>query len=224
MKPKEVFLNGCNEISKAFIEYGFKPLKKGQLLKKISEDKDMVYEIYFQTSQRNWSGSVAVWPRCSIYSIKLKEWELEHTERKEPNGLIYGQSIGYISPYKCFKEYDIAGATFEKIIQNIIKDIKLYMIPLFDIFNNKNDAIDFLKNKGTQFNKWTEKSLLPMPFMICFGGKETAEIFLQDFIGSCSYAGKIKNYYKKLVENEDEQPGFVDGSIIEIAYRNGVKI
>jgi hypothetical protein len=53
-----------------------------------------------------------------------------------------------------------------------------------------------------QFNKWTGKSLYPMTLMIYFGGKEAAEIFLKDFIESCKYGKRIKNYYMKLMENE----------------------
>jgi len=88
MKPKEIFLTGCNEIAKAFIEYGFKPLKKGQLLKRI--DKDMVYDIYFQSSQRNYSANVSILPQFSIYSKELKKWEMLHTKNEKSNGLIYG--------------------------------------------------------------------------------------------------------------------------------------
>jgi hypothetical protein len=224
MKPKEIFLNGCNEIAKAFIEDGFKPLKKGQLLHKKSSDNDIVYEIYFQTSQRNWSGSVAVWPHCSIYSNELKKWETEHTEKEKPDGLIYHNTIGHISPYNCFKEYDLAGVSFEKTIFEIIKDIKLYIIPIFEIFTSKNKAVEYLRNNGTQFNKWTKKSLDPMAFMIYFGGEETAGIFLKDFVESCKYGKSIKNYYMKLMENGNEAADFLEGNIIKMAYKNRIKI
>jgi hypothetical protein len=224
MKPKEVFLNGCNEISKAFIEYGFNPLKKGQLLRKKSVENDMVHEIYFQTSQRNWAGSVVVLPCCSVYSNELKKWEIENTKNKNAAGLIYSNTMGYTSPYKCFKEYNLAGAAFEKIVLDIIRDIKLYFIPIFDIFSDRISAIEYLKNNGTQFNKWTEKTLHPLAFMIYFGGKETAEIFLKDYIESCKHGKRIKNYYNKLMENENESADFLEGHLIKIAYKNGIKI
>ena len=38
MKPRKVLLDGCNEIAKALVEYGFKPLEKGRRLKKIGND------------------------------------------------------------------------------------------------------------------------------------------------------------------------------------------
>jgi TfoX/Sxy family transcriptional regulator of competence genes len=87
MKPNEVFLKGCGEIAEAFVEHGFKPLKKGQLLKKISLDKDITFEIYFQTSHRNYSANVSIMPQFSIYSNELKEWEITQT-KNEKSGLI----------------------------------------------------------------------------------------------------------------------------------------
>ena len=52
MKPREIFLTGCNEIAKAFME--FKSSRKGQLLRKYSEKmKIFFYEIYFHTIHIN---------------------------------------------------------------------------------------------------------------------------------------------------------------------------
>jgi hypothetical protein len=227
VKPKELFVNGCNEIAKAFIEYGFKPLKQGQLLKKISDDKDMVFEIYFQTSQRNYSASVSIMPQFSIYSNKLKEWEILQTKNEKSNGLIYYNSIGYVSNYKCFKEWNFAGAAFDKYVQEIIRDIKLYIIPIINIFENKTDAIEYIKTNGTQFNKWTEKSLSPMGFMICFGGKETAEIFLRNYIETEKLGKKVKGFYKELGTKENIDINyieFVGAKEIKLAFINGIKI
>jgi hypothetical protein len=225
MKPKEIFINGCNEIAKAFIGNGFKPLKNGQLLRKISIEKDIFSEIYFQTSQRNYSASVAIIPHISIYSKKLKEWEIEQTENEKSSGLIYHNTIGYISPYNCRKEWNLAGLTFDKNIQTIIKDIGLYIIPVINIFENKTNALEYLKINGTQFNKWTEKSLLALNFMICFGGKEMAEIFLKDYLKSCKYGNRIKHFYRELKENENINSGdFMEWEKIRIAYKNGIEI
>ena len=104
MKPNEVFLNGCNEIAKAFVEY--KPLKKWQLLKKYSDDKDIYYEIYFETSCKNYSASVSIRPKIFIYSKELKKWEIEQTKNEYSEGLIYYNQIGYISPYNSYKRME----------------------------------------------------------------------------------------------------------------------
>ncbi|MHC6204042.1 DUF4304 domain-containing protein [Breznakiellaceae bacterium SP9] len=227
MKPKEIFINGCSEIIKAFAGYGFKPLKKGQLLKKISADNDIYSEIYFQTSDRNNSAYVSVFPHLSIYSNELKKWKIEPMKNETSDGLIYRNSIGYISPYNTFKEWNLAGATFNQSIQEIIRDINLYIIPIIDIFDNKTNAIEYLKTNGTQFNKWTKKSLDPMDFMICFGGKETAEIFLKDYIKSDKFGNRVKGFYKELETKENIDVNyieFVGANKIKIAFINGIKI
>jgi hypothetical protein len=227
MKPKEVFLNGCNEIAKVFTEDGFKPLKKGQLLKKISDDKDIIFEIYFQTSHLNYSASVSIMPQFTIYSNELKKWKILQTKNEKSDGLIYCDSIGYVSPYKCFKKWNLAGATFEKSIQEIIRDIQLYIIPIVNIFENKTNAIEYIKTNGTQFNKWTEKSLSPMGFMIYWGGKETAEIFLKNYIETENLGGKIKEFYKELGTKESIDVNyreFVGANEIKLAFINGIKI
>jgi hypothetical protein len=227
MKPKEVFINGCAKIAKAFVENGFKPLKKGQILKKISIENDIYSEIYFQTSQRNYSASVSIMPHISIYSTKLKKWETEQRKNEKSSGLIYYNSIGYISPYNCFKEWNLAGLSFDKNIQEIIRDINLYIIPIINIFDNKINAIEYLKTNGTQFNKWTKKSLLPMAFMICFGGKETAEIFLKDYIKSDKLGNRVNGFYKELETKEDINVNYVEfvgADKIKLAFINGIKI
>lgn len=65
MDTRIVFLNACNEIA-AQLE-GFKTLEKGQRLKKISMDKDISFEIYFQSSFRNDSSSIQILPHINIF-------------------------------------------------------------------------------------------------------------------------------------------------------------
>ena len=50
MKSKEIFLNACNEITRVFIDKGFKP-KKGQLFKKYPFIK-IFFLIYIQNRER----------------------------------------------------------------------------------------------------------------------------------------------------------------------------
>jgi hypothetical protein len=224
MKPKEIFLNGCNEIAKAFIGYGFKALKNGQLLRKVSSDNDINYEIYFQSSRYNSMASITVWPHFSISSKKLKKWKIEQADNENTNGLIYGTQIGYLSPHNKFKEWNLAGATFHKNVQEIISVIELYVVPIIKLFEDRNGVIDYLKTNGTQFNKWVKKSLTPLDFLIFFCGKEVAEIFLNDFIKSCKYGGRIKHYYNELMENENVVADFLEADSLKIAFKNGVKI
>ena len=70
MTPREIFLNGCNEIAANFAD--FKPTQKGQKLSKKSADKDVWFEIYFQSNMHNHKGSVEILPHVAIYCKSLK--------------------------------------------------------------------------------------------------------------------------------------------------------
>ena len=61
MSPREIFLNGCAEIAANFAY--FKPTQKGQKLTKLASDKEILFEIYFGSSMRNYSGSVSILPQ-----------------------------------------------------------------------------------------------------------------------------------------------------------------
>ena len=71
MSPREIFLNGCNEIAANFTD--FKPTQKGQKLTKLASDKEILFEIYFGSSMRNYSGSVSILPQIAIYCKRLKK-------------------------------------------------------------------------------------------------------------------------------------------------------
>lgn len=63
-EPKDI-LNGCAEIAANFAY--FKPTQKGQKLTKLASDREILFEIYFGSSMRNYSGSVSILPQIAIY-------------------------------------------------------------------------------------------------------------------------------------------------------------
>jgi hypothetical protein len=227
MKPREIFINACGEIAKQLQEFGFKPTQKGQTLKRMSADKDMTFEIYFQASHRNYSASVEIMPHISIYSKRLKEWLFEITKNPNENGLAYANNIGYISPYKTYKSWNLAGLSYSKSIEEITEKLKTCALPIFELFEDKTKAVEFLKNNGTQFNKWTENSLWALPFMICFAEKAEAEKYFNDFIKNCTFGGRIKHFYKELENMQDidlKYSEFYHANLVKLAFVSGLEI
>jgi len=225
MDTRTIFLNACNEIATQLD--GFKTLEKGQRLKKVSLDKDIYLEIYFQSSFRNDSSSIKLLPHISIYSKILKKWQIEQTKNEYSQGLIFGNQIGYLTPYNNWKEWNLAGLSYEKSIIEITENIEKYILPIFEIFNSKKIAIEFLKNNGTKFNQWSEDSISPLDFFLCFSEKDTTEFFLNNFVNSCPYRGKILKLYEKLeTENKIDlnYSEFHGANTIKLAYMNGLKI
>jgi hypothetical protein len=232
MKQKEVFLDGCHEISKAFEEHGFKPIQKGQKLRKIADDKDMFYEIYFSSSvERNNSDYVKIEPNLWIFSKKLKIWIIEQTKNEHNNGIICTEKIRTPEAPKRIKEWNLAGEGFDNAVNEIVNAIEEYFVPIIEIFKDKITAIEYLKKNGTKFNEWAERTLLPMAFMIHFGGKEAAEIFLKDYIENknSNVKEKITNLYSELSKMKRNDikinfSEFVGAGDIKLAFVNGIKI
>lgn len=225
MDTRTIFLNACNEIANQL--EGFKAFEKGQILKKSSADKDLYFEIYFQSSFRNESSSIQILPHINIYSKILKKWQVEHTKNEYSQGLIFGNQIGYITPFNNWKEWNLAGLSYEKSIAEITENIQQHVFPIFDIFNSKEKAIEFLKNNGTQFNEWGEPSLLSLDFLLCFSEQETAELFLNNFVSHCPYKSKIIKLYETLETEshiELNHSEFFGADKIKLAFVKGLKI
>jgi hypothetical protein len=225
METKVIFLNACNEICNKLDN--FKSLQKGQTLKRVAQDKDIFFEIYFQTSYRNNKSYIQVLPHINIYSKQLKKWCVKQTQNEYSSGIIFGGQLGQLTPYNQWKEWNIAGMNYNKSIMEISDNIQKHINPIFDIFNQKDKAIDFLTNSGTKFNLWAENVLTPLDFMLCFADKQRSEIFFNNFIDNCNYKGKIISLYQTLPKETNidlNYSEFVFADRIKLAFVNGLKI
>lgn len=225
MDSKTIFLQACNEISNNLV--GFKVFEKGQRIRKVSPDKDIYFEIYFQSSSKNNPSYIQILPHIHIFSKSLKKWQIQHTKNEYAQGLIYGEQIGYLTPYKNWKEWNLAGLSFDNSIIEIVEQIEQHIIPIFELFNSKEKAIDFFRNNGTKFNAWSEHSIVPLDFLLCFSEKETSEKFLNDFIHYCSYKDKIRRLYQQLEKEMDinlNYSEFIGANKIKLAFINDLKI
>jgi hypothetical protein len=225
MDPRTIFLEACNDISNKL--GGFKVFEKGQRLRKSSTDKDLYFEIYFQSSSKNNSSHIQILPHVYIFSKALKKWQIEHTDNEYAQGLIFGEQIGHLTPYKNWKEWNIAGLDHDKTLNEITEQIKQHVLPIFDLFDSKEKAIDFLKTNGPKFNTWCEYSLLPLDFLLCFSEKETAEQFFNHFIDQCLYKKKIFKLYQELESDKKidlNYSEFIGANKVKLAFTNGLKI
>ncbi|WP_336021068.1 hypothetical protein [Fusobacterium polymorphum] len=84
MKPRELCESTWKEIANNFLD--FKATKKGQNLKKISKNKDIIFEISFQSNRYNYSSSVRFSVHFLIQSKLMKKENIN-------NGLIYGGEL-----------------------------------------------------------------------------------------------------------------------------------
>jgi hypothetical protein len=225
METKEIFLNACNEICKKLDN--FKSLQKGQILKKIAQDKDIFFEIYFQSSFRNDKSYITIIPHINIYSKQLKKWRAEQTQNEYSSGIIFGGQLGQLTPFNQWKEWNVAGMNYEKSVLEISDNIQKYIYSIFDFFEQKEKAIDFLTINGTRFNLWTKNVLTPLDFMIYFADKQKSETFFNNFIDTCNYKGKIISLYQNLPKETNidlNYSEFVFANRVKLAFVNGLKI
>lgn len=227
MTPKEIFLAACNKISGEFAELGFKPGKNGKSLKKTTADKDITFELFFQSSSLNNPGSVTMLPHFLISSKRLKKWCLEQNNGEYVHDVIYGEQLGYVTHFQEWKSWNVSGSMREKTINEVIKTIKTYVLPIFDLFEDKETAIKFLVRNGTKFNRYTSKSLIPLAFVLCNGTKEESQEFFLNYLADAEGKGLIINLYKQLAEGKPvdfKQYEFFESPSVKLAFLNGLKI
>ena len=223
MTPREIFLNGCNEIAANFAD--FKPVQKGQKLSKKSADKDVSFEIYFQSSMHNHEGSVDILPHIAIYCKSLKK--LMQEELPYATDLVFAKQLGYLTPHKQFRDWQLAGAGFESSVREISAAIKDYALPIFELFEDKQKAAEFMMRHGTKFNpNLKDTDLYPIFFMFYFGGRDAAEAFFNVFLNDCSFRGRFYKLYDKFAGTSQgfDAKSFESDAMVKFAFLKGLKI
>ena len=223
MTPREIFLNGCNEIAANFAD--FKPTQKGQKISKKSADKDVSFEIYFQSSMHNHEGSVEILPHVAIYCKSLKK--LMQEELPYATDLVFAKQLGYLTPHKQFRDWQLAGAGFEPSVCEISAAIKDYALPIFELFEDKQKAAEFMIRRGTKFNpNLKDTDLYPIFFMFYFGGRDAAEAFFNVFINDCSFRGRFYKLYDKFATSAQgfDAKSFESDAAVKFAFLKGLKI
>lgn len=223
MTPREIFLNGCNEIAANFAY--FKPTQKGQKLTKLASDKEILFEIYFSSSMRNYSGSVSILPQVAIYCKRLKK--LMQEELPYSTDLVFVSHLGYLTPRKQFRDWQLAGASFELSVREISAAIKDYALPIFELFEDKQKAAEFMMRHGTKFNpNLKDTDLYPIFFMFYFGGRDAAEAFFNVFLNNCSFRGRFYKLYDKFAGTSQgfDAKSFESDATVKFAFLKGLKI
>lgn len=214
-KPKEIFLRACNEIAHNFS--GFKAVQKGRMLTRLSKNKNFSFEIYFDTSRRNYKFSIEIKPIISIICNKTKT-------------CIFEKNIGYLTARQEYQTWNLAGASFEPTIKEITEKIQVFILPIFELFENTDNILEFLLKNGTKFNKYIrDLSIEPFYFIFNYGGKEKAEIFINHFVTNCSYKGKFYRSYEILKSLPKEEidlkvSSFVGEDVLKFAVFNDIKL
>ncbi|MDO4229268.1 MAG: hypothetical protein Q4C98_05590 [Capnocytophaga sp.] len=222
MTPREIFLKGCNEIAQHFPD--FTPKQKGQTLTKVSENKDLVFEIHFQSSMRNVGSTAKIIPLVKIYSKAMKKANLPYSA-----GCIFDNSLGYLSSNE-YKTWLLGGASFDDTVKDIVERIEKYVLPIFEQFEDREKLIDFLVENTAKFNKFVNPNdFLLFYYMYFYAGKEKAQIYLNKIIQNDKLKNKYIGLYKNLLQTPKEnidpdESEFMNAETIRFAYLNDIQI
>jgi len=228
---RELFLSACNEIAKPLTDCGWGPSQKGQCWKKKHANKDLTYEVRFQSSMNNDPSYITVIPHLAIYSKKAKAYDIEKTGNQYCGGCIWSTNLGYITPDNRWMSCNVAGAKRGDAVRGITDAIVRYGLPVFDLFESPMDAVLALRKKGTTFYEHMKGkdrlNLMPLTFMVLYGGKEAAEEFFNASIEPCGYKNRILELYASLRNPEKADLNlseFFQSNYVKRAYAEGLRI
>ena len=213
MKPRELCEKAWQEIASSFPD--FKMVSKGQKLKKISKNKDITYEIYFQANRNNYECSVEFIPHIAIYSKDMKKSNIN-------NGFVYGGELGTLLGRAPWKWWQLAGASYRYTVEEISGLIRDNIIPIFDDFEDTENNIENILN-----GKKAVHNLLY--YIYHFGGKDKAEKYFNKILGEDKLKNKYISFYNTLKEMSKEEISlerseFNGAGLIKFAYLNGLEI
>ncbi len=113
-------------------------------------------------------------------------------------------------------------------MQEISAAIKDYALPIFELFKDKQKAVEFMTQRGAKFNKnLSAFDLCPIYFVYYFGGKDAAEAFFNVCLSDCIYKGRFYKLYEELAngaEADFSRSSFWGDTEAKFAFVKGLKI
>ena len=214
MKPRELCEKAWQEIARNFPD--FKVLGKGKTLRKIANNKDIIFEIYFQANRYNCESNVEFIPHINIYSKAMKKAGITS------EGIIYGGELSSLAGRKAGAWWQLAGASYKDTVTQITGLLHKYIMPLFADFEDTNKNIERILNGSL-------KGHALLYYIYYFGGKEPAERYFNKVIKEDKLKKKYISFYSSLKEIPKENidlhfEDFYGASLIKFAYLHGLEI
>ncbi|RUS65998.1 hypothetical protein CUZ56_02355 [Saezia sanguinis] len=157
----------------------------------------------------------------------MKKWHQEQTSNPNATGVVYSNQLGFFTPRKQWTDWNLAGVSYAQSVSDIAQAVHNYALPVFELFADKTQAIEFLQTNGTQFHPWLEKSLQPMAFMLFFAPTSAAQGFFNDFVSHCAYQNRIRQLYQNLAQARHidlNYSEFIGAAAIKLAYVHGLTV
>jgi len=202
---REIFLSACNEIAAPLAADGWRSSQKGQCWKKKHSDKDLTFEVYFQSSTKNDADYIILIPRLGIKSLKAKAYDIAQTGNQHCQGFVWSGNLGSISPRNNYGAWNVAGERWQSSIDEMSDYFVRYGLPIFELFEQPSKAVAVLRERGALFYEHMIKydTLMPLTFMMLYGLKDDAEQFFNGHVRRNSAKAKMIELYKSLAEADN---------------------
>ena len=228
MTPREIFLHACTQIAEQLD--GFRLLQKGQVLKKDLPDRDTICEIRFQGSRNNGAHNITMLVHLTLSSREFKQWaQSQSLPNGDVSGIFYGNQLGYLTPRKDWRHWQLAGASLPHSVRGIVADLQQYTLPLCDLFTDKTAAVAYLRQHGSALNPWLDNKNLHTGlfyYAFCCGGSEAARDFLSHHIRACGYRRRYADLYAALASGQTDasiNSDFIGADELRFAYAQGIR-
>ncbi|MER8911943.1 DUF4304 domain-containing protein [Mesorhizobium sp. M0854] len=133
--PKQVFIDGCKQISMEFEPIGFRFAKTGPHASRRAGD--WAFKISFQSNYLNVGGEyVELVVHASVYSKAIKEWDERSAWPASVSDWVAGGQLGNLRTPHHWRTWNIANPhTRQAEIANIVANIQTTVLPLFERFD-----------------------------------------------------------------------------------------
>lgn len=214
MKPRELCEKAWQEIAQHFPD--FKSIQKGQKLKKVSKNKDLTFEIYFQANRYNYAFNVEFSVHICISSKAMKKANLN-------NGIVLGGELEHIiGRGRNYRWFQFAGESYPLSVNEIVALLQKYILPIFEDFEEVSGNMEKILSQYSQH--------FDLFYYVYFlGGKEKAQQYLNQFINKNEAKKRLKGFYYSLEKLPKESIDvnhceFVGADIIKFAFLNGIEL
>nr|WP_295865122.1 DUF4304 domain-containing protein [uncultured Chitinophaga sp.] len=226
-KTRDIFLAACTKIAEQLATHGFKPMQKAQTIRKTTRNKKVYLDIHFQSSVKNWNGGITLWPYLSIASAELKKWQLQQHQEVDATGTIFATRLENLTPLKHkTQDWNMAVSNQENVIPKLCELIVAYALPLIDLFEDTDQAVQFMVANGVAFNEHfdTRHQNLPVDFLCCFGSTALAQQAFDNYLLQQKLTGSAKRFYEEIAAKGEVANRVVTDSTMRAAYRNQLTI
>lgn len=133
--PKQVFLDGCQQISMRLEPIGYRFAKSGPHAS--CRAGDWTFRISFQSNYLNVGDDyVELVVHASVYSKAIKEWDERSAWPASASGWVAGGQLGNLRAPHHWRTWNIADPlTRQAEIANIVANIQTTVLPLFERFS-----------------------------------------------------------------------------------------